>query len=351
MIKSIHLKNFQSHLNSFLEFSEGINVITGASNNGKTSILRSLLWIFFNRPQGLSFKSFFAGKKDSCKVILQTNNQEITREKNTSINQYQVGSSIFNTIGNDVPSEVFSVINMSEINIQSQFDKHFLLLDSAGEVGRTINKIVKLDNIDELISNLTSKINSISKEVEIKKKDLDKLYVDLERFKDFDKIEELVLKITKDSEKSENCTNIISSLKHIIFNISETDKIINNIENEYVGIEEKINNLEQSWIKYHTNIEVIKDLSKLIKSIRTEEEIIIKAENIIKDEEIIQLFEQNIIKYISLKDVHFRLNHIIEEWGAHTSSIKKIEKTIEKDEVEFEKILKDFGCPLCGKSL
>jgi len=127
MIKSLTIKNFQSHKNSQLDFSDGINVITGSSNCGKTAIIRALNFVITNRPQGLAFKSSFADKKETCKVSLVINNQEIIREKNTSINQYQVGGSLFDTIGNDVPSEISSAINMSDINISTQFEKHFLL--------------------------------------------------------------------------------------------------------------------------------------------------------------------------------------------------------------------------------
>lgn len=349
MIHSLRIQNFQSHKESYLEFSNGISVVTGQSNCGKTAILRSLSWLCFNRPQGLAFKSSFSNEKESCKVILEINNQKITREKSKSINQYEIGSSLFNTIGNDVPSEISSVINMSEINIQTQFEKHFLLMDSAGEVGRTINKIVKLDNIDELISNITSKINSTNKELEIKKKDLDKLYIDLEKFKDFDSIEKLVNSLIDYNTKIQNYTNIMKSLNHIIENVSIADKEINQIEKEYEGIEEKINNLEQNWLKYYTNIEIAKNLSKLIDDILGEESRIIKAEGIIKDEETVQVFEQNVIKYIAVKDVHFRLNHIINEWNEHTEVIKRIEKLIKSNDKEWEKTLKEVGiCPLCG---
>ena len=349
MIKNLRLCNYQSHKDSYLGFSEGINVICGSSNHGKTALIRALNWVITNRPQGLSFKSSFADKKDTCKVTLEINNQKIVREKSASINQYEVGSSLLGTIGNDVPSEVVSAINMSDINIQSQFDKHFLLLDSAGEVGRTINKIVKLDNIDELISNITSKINSTNKELEIKKKDLDKLYIDLEKFKDFDSIEKLVTNVIETDIKIQNNTNIVNSLKHIIKSISEAEEIISRIETEYGGIEEKINSLEQNWVKYHTNMGIAKNLSKIIDDVLLQESQIIKAEDTIKDEETVQLFEQNVIKYISVKDVHFRLNHIIKEWEEHTKLIKKIEKEIEKEEKEFDNLLKTYGCPLCNR--
>lgn len=349
MIKSLHVQNYQSHKDSYLEFSKGINVITGSSNNGKTSILRALNWVVSNRPQGLAFKSSFSDKKESCKVTLEINNQKIVREKNTTINQYQLNDTIFDTIGNDVPSEINSAINMSEINIQTQFEKHFLLMDSSGEVGRTINKIVKLDNIDELVSNITSKINSTNKELEIKKKDLDKLYLNLEKFKDFDSIEKLVNNIIDYNVKIQDYTNIINSLNHIINNISIADEEINKIEKEYVGIEEKINQLELNWTKYHTNIEIAKNLSKIIDEVLLEESRITKAESIIKDEETVLLSETNLISFIAVKDVHYRLLNIIKEWNEHIIIIKNFEKNVESSELEFNNLLKEHGCPLCNR--
>lgn len=52
MIKSIELKNIQSHENTRLDFDKGINVIVGSSNNGKSAILRGLYWARYNRPLG-----------------------------------------------------------------------------------------------------------------------------------------------------------------------------------------------------------------------------------------------------------------------------------------------------------
>ena len=86
MIQSLKIQNFQSHKNSELVFSEGINIITGSSNNGKTAILRALGWVITNRPQGLAFKSYFADKKDSCKVTLTINGQKIVWEKCRTFN-------------------------------------------------------------------------------------------------------------------------------------------------------------------------------------------------------------------------------------------------------------------------
>ena len=45
MIKSIELTNFESHKHSEFVFSPYINIITGQSNHGKSSIIRGLYWI------------------------------------------------------------------------------------------------------------------------------------------------------------------------------------------------------------------------------------------------------------------------------------------------------------------
>ena len=52
MIKSVELKNFQSHNQSRLEFCDGVNIIVGASDSGKSAILRGLFWVLYNNPNG-----------------------------------------------------------------------------------------------------------------------------------------------------------------------------------------------------------------------------------------------------------------------------------------------------------
>ncbi len=55
MIKSAKLINFQSHIDSLLEFHSGVNSITGQSDSGKSSILRAINWVIHNKPSGDAF--------------------------------------------------------------------------------------------------------------------------------------------------------------------------------------------------------------------------------------------------------------------------------------------------------
>src|SRR3989304_348008 len=350
MIKSLTIENYQSHKKTELFFSSGINVISGSSNNGKTAILRALNWVITNRPQGLAFKSTFSDKKETCKVSLIINDTEIIRERNNSINSYQVGSSLFTTIGNDVPSEVSSAINISDINCASQFERHFLLMDSPGEVGRTINKVVKLDDIDALIYNISSKITSTNKELEIKKQDLDKLNASLEKFKDYDLIENLVNQIVEYDTKVKTLENKVKLLSYIVTEGVRTESIIISIENKYVGLEDEIKVLEQVWLDYNTNSALVKDLNKMLTSLSMLDVNIEATETILKHGEPLQEIENNVIKYLATSDVLNKIMNLKQNWDGYFESMKKDEKLIEKYEKEFEDLLKTYGCPLCGKA-
>ena len=58
MIKNLLLKNFQSHIDSKIEFDSGFNVICGSSDSGKSALLRALMWVIANRPSGDSIKNW-----------------------------------------------------------------------------------------------------------------------------------------------------------------------------------------------------------------------------------------------------------------------------------------------------
>jgi exonuclease SbcC len=47
-IQKLKIKNFQSHHDTEIEFGPGINVITGTSDAGKTSILRAIMFVLYN---------------------------------------------------------------------------------------------------------------------------------------------------------------------------------------------------------------------------------------------------------------------------------------------------------------
>lgn len=51
MISKITIRNFQTHKKSELEFTDGVNLIVGSSDNGKSSVIRAFRWLAENSQQ------------------------------------------------------------------------------------------------------------------------------------------------------------------------------------------------------------------------------------------------------------------------------------------------------------
>jgi predicted ATP-dependent endonuclease of OLD family len=199
MIEKLSISNFQSHRKTELSFSPGVNVIVGQSRKGKSAILRALGFVILNKPSGESVISHWAfdekGKqKYDCLVEIELDNSfsTITRRKGKD-NSYIYGvpdeneangfkAKILTAIGKDMPEEVQKLLNMTELNIQKQLDQPFLLSESAGEIARYFNNIIRLEDIDKMLSGADSlkrstKAEITEKEMQLKstQESLDKL--------------------------------------------------------------------------------------------------------------------------------------------------------------------------------
>lgn len=152
MIKSIHIKNYQSHADTELEFHPGVNVLVGSSDSGKSAIFRAMTWAMTNRPLGNAFCRW-GTKKTQVDLIV---NPDITigRTKSKSENNYLFqGRELL--AGTEVPEDIQRTLKIDpQINIQQQISAPFLLSSSPGEVAAFFNDIAGLSDIDLSIKNL-----------------------------------------------------------------------------------------------------------------------------------------------------------------------------------------------------
>jgi len=165
MIKSLILTNFRSHKNTTLEFSPRVNIIVGPSDNGKSNIVRSLNWIIFNRPLGGNIIRTGEDEAQSQVVIERDGSQVgVARGKGKSVNKYVLNMSgksvVFSSFGASPPEPVLEALNLSDINIQRQNEPYFLVFDSPGQVATYIRSITKLDEVDQVVRLLVSKIHT-----------------------------------------------------------------------------------------------------------------------------------------------------------------------------------------------
>lgn len=208
MIEQIKIKNFQSHKSTQLKLDPGVNVIVGRSDSGKTSIMRALFWVIENRPLGNAFCSHWAlnikGKQEEhTAVTVFTNGKKVKRLRTVDENSYKIGEKLLGAIGTDVPEEVKQAFNLTEVNIQKQMDSPFLLSESAGEVARFFNRIIRLDIIDSFLSAVDSKKRESKAQRIANESEVDRIGKELKTLDWIDKADRLILKAEQVEDKIE----------------------------------------------------------------------------------------------------------------------------------------------------
>ena len=171
MIKAICLKNFQAHKDTRIDFISGVNVLAGASSTGKTSILRAINWVATNRPQGfldianyeiINEKKELAGE---VSVTIETDSGSVSRIRNSKKNGYEVNGKFYSALKGGVPQEVLDILCFSETSLQQQFDKPFLIGESSKEVARFLNRMVNIDKIDSILSEVENERRKTNQEI------------------------------------------------------------------------------------------------------------------------------------------------------------------------------------------
>ncbi len=163
MIEKIGIRKFQRHEKLNITFTPYVNSIVGATDAGKSAIIRALRWVVFNRPKG---DAFTKDQKGKAKVFLKIDGKVIKREKGKQ-NLYTLGNKEFKAFNNDVPPEISKVINLDQVNFQAQFDPHFWFCETPGEVSRQLNKIIDLSIIDSTLANLASFVREARMKIKV----------------------------------------------------------------------------------------------------------------------------------------------------------------------------------------
>ncbi len=234
MFKKLSIVNFQSHADSSFEFSPFVNVIQGLSTVGKTAVLRALRLLIDNRPSGGRFFSNFAGDKGETKITLDLDNGQIVVVKSikVSADKKEVKAThyyldiagkkfSFTGVGESVPDDVKKILNLSELNVQRQFDMPFLVSSSAGEIARVINRITNLEKVDDWVSSLTSKINESNRSIVLLEDELKSARIDLDKYDGLDDTDQVVKDLLKTQGELTSLLSVASRLDRELISYEE----------------------------------------------------------------------------------------------------------------------------------
>jgi len=346
MIKSVDIKNFQSHTNSHLEFSKGVNVIVGSSDSGKTAIIRALKWVVLNRPNGDAFRNWSALDSDTKVSVTTFDGITVDRTRGVKKNNYTLGKSEFNAISTDVPKEIEDSLSINDINLQQQLDSPYLLSSSPGEVAQHFNKIAHLDAIDSGLKKIESAIRALKQEEKANRARVDLLQEEADRYNFLEKME-----IDIDVLES-----VETTYKQTVSNVSKLGVLIDSIINttKFVEVENDVAKMQEPLDKVLANIELlalknkdIKSLLKLYESIQLKEEECLQYEEFIKVDLTLDSLLTLMNRHDTLQKDITNLDSLMIRIASVCTSIESGDKLVKALEQKFHQEMPD-ECPLCG---
>lgn len=231
MINELQIQNFQSHKDTELKLSPGVNAIVGLSDAGKSSIIRALRWAIENRPAGEAMRSDWGG--DTIITIDVDVPFENTKEKSYQIisrvrtkkwNGYNLTGDEFKAIKSEVPEEIQQALNISAVNLQQQHDRAFLLTNSSGEVAQHFNRIANLEAIDNATKAVRSALREHEQNIKTGQTHLEGLEESLAEFAYLDEYETKIITLEKLAEELVQVESDSVQLK-VLYALIEQTKI------------------------------------------------------------------------------------------------------------------------------
>ena len=349
-LEQINIQNFQSHKNTELNLNSGINAITGSSDVGKSSITRAIYWVLTNRPTGTAFQSYWADKEGTT-VELKFDVTSVKRIRSKTKNSYELGKTKFDVVKTDVPEEVLQFLNLSDVNIQNQHDKYFLLQDSAGEVAKKLNSVANLEIIDFALKEVNSDISQNSGRINNTEVEIYELKNKLEGFNHLDRIESLLKKLSTQIAEQEEIEITLCNLHDLIGGIEAVEEDLQNLD-LWLNIENDMQPLLKKIDLFQSTTTEINSLQKLIESIRSIEVEINQISEYVKCEPEVETLLSQISEYKKVSQEIRFIHKLCLEIAIVVDSIEQLDENISKATDKAVNIIsKNNLCPLCGSNI
>lgn len=161
MIERILLQNYQGWESLDLVLDPHVTVLVGPSDRGKSAVLRAFNWVATNKPPGT--EDIRRGCSGGRVRVYLDGGRHITRQRRKDENLYLLDGTALKAFGQGVPADVTALLNISDINYQTQqpagvewraSDPAYWFSATPGNVSRAMNAIVNLEEVDTTLANV-----------------------------------------------------------------------------------------------------------------------------------------------------------------------------------------------------
>jgi len=196
-VVKVRVRNFQSIKDASLKI-EGLTVVTGANNSGKTSLMRAIRGVFENSPYG----SLLRKGEDKITVdIAFEDGKTVTWYKGPKDNAYEINGYKIAGVGRGAPEElkdlgVFPIVASNNTvwpQVANQFDGTIFLLNRSGSVlAEALSDVEKVGKLTSALRLSEKDRRTVNSELKVRRKDLKEQEEKVSRFEGFETLEEQV---------------------------------------------------------------------------------------------------------------------------------------------------------------
>ena len=347
MISLVDIHNFQSHQSSSIELHPGVNIFTGTTDAGKSSILRAIQWALYNRPRGADFRSSWAlGRGEVTAVEIElSDGHSIGRIRTASKNLYLLDGEELKAFSTRIPDEVRDAVRMEDVNWQNQHDAPFMLSDTNAILSQRLNAIANLDIIDVVVSKChtlqlrnAAELKSTETEITLTEQALGQ-YKTLS--KDMEIAEQIRSKLAQLSTIQKLMDKLIDAIALYVNAANRLSKLpdVSNVNKELQNANQLFNKWKETCVKG----KAIADPVRALRAIAKEEASLPAVLPLVKLTEI----QDKINCLKSVLQEHYELRQTMSTLDSIEEKLAKARQDLKQKKAEFDKQFPDT-CPLCG---
>lgn len=363
-VRKIKIQNFQSHEYSEVLLSDGMNILSGTNNAGKSAVARAISWVMYCE----SGTSHIRTDAKECSVEIEFNNGDVikrTRKGDHNFIQFKNATdkefTTYKSFGNKYPKVVRDFLQnppeydkFDPLAYSGQTNKNFLIDIKPSALPEIISCLVGTDDLDIAAKNVNSSINQIKvkitgveEEIEKDKLTLEEDYNTLdEQIEIFEELKKLNKSINDKEKLISNMLVLLNTYieikkdsKTIRQEISDNQKIIDLLQTRILDIQNKTKSLiliTNTNNEYETTFSEIKttksfidklknilsdSLKNKIKSISSDIETISKMETVVSNINDAYILYSNAKKDCNAANTNY--NNILNEYNELIKFIKE----------------------------
>lgn len=227
MIDKFTIENYQIIKNGSILIRPGITLITGPSNNGKSSIFKAYKQIIYNLTGNTYINSF----ADKCRLILENDNYKITYDRTKSKSSYDIFSdgklSHIDKLGANQLDKVKELTKIDKelgYNFWDQLEKPFLLDRTNREQFLLLQESPISANLLNIQETIKTDIKALKDEILVSQGSLDVVNSNITKQEEILSHSDLVHEVSTKASTVNDLNRRLNSLMTKVKEFSTTEK-------------------------------------------------------------------------------------------------------------------------------